>query len=121
MEGQTGVQLTRDENGCLLKLAGSLDIGSAEELRKALQDSLSGGPALSLDLSELEGCDAAVLQLVCSACKTGERLSKPVRIQHLSPGVEAACAAIGLPTTELATGVGANTGGGSGSEANSVL
>jgi anti-anti-sigma regulatory factor len=55
-----------------------------------------------VDLSGVDSCDAAALQLLCAAKLSASRLRKTFRVVSLSPAVLETCAAIGLPLAELA-------------------
>jgi anti-anti-sigma regulatory factor len=87
--------LLTDDAG-VLTLAGKLDISIADELRTALRAHLAQYPAPALDLSQVEKCDAAVLQLLWSAQRTS-----PVRIAGCCPAVKEAAVALGLSLQEL--------------------
>lgn len=75
---------TSSEDGNILTIQGTLDIGVAGELRQAFSEGLSGTADLILDLSEVDGCDAAVFQLFCSARKTAELLNRKLHVSGLS-------------------------------------
>ncbi len=62
----------KDESGQVLKLAGKLDIRVAQDLKIALQDFIAEKADCLLDLSGVETCDTATLQLLVSARKTVE-------------------------------------------------
>lgn len=94
------MQIAKDESGRVLKLAGSLEIGVAEELQSALRDFVLGTPIPIVDLSAVDACDTAALQLLCSARKTAESLGKAFEIAGLSDAVRSIGAALGLSLTE---------------------
>jgi anti-anti-sigma factor len=85
-----------------LKIAGSLDVSTAGTLCDSLRDCLGWQAELSLDLSNVDSCDAAVLQLLCAARKTAAQLHKPFRVVSWSPAVLETCAALGIALEELA-------------------
>lgn len=95
------MQITKDQGGSLLKIAGAVEIGVAEELRRELCDSLDGSSRLVVDLSGIDACDAAALQLFCSVRKSAERLSKVVEFGVLPEAVVRACDDLGLSVEEL--------------------
>ncbi len=86
------MRIERNESGGALKLSGELEIGSAEELQKALRDYLAGAPDPRIDLTGVSHCDTAALQLLCSACRTSETL----QCAGVSDGIREVCAALGL-------------------------
>ena len=94
--GEQPVEITKNEQGTVLKLRGTLDISVAEELHKALRDFLSGPPSLILDLSAIDGCDTSALQLLCSARHTAERSAKHLEFADLSAAVLETSLALGL-------------------------
>jgi anti-anti-sigma factor len=95
------MEIVKDESGTVLKIEGALDIGVAEELHKALLESLDDRVRM-LDLSGVESCDTAALQLLCAARKTGERQGNRLRFAGISAAVANSCTALGLPLEELA-------------------
>jgi anti-anti-sigma factor len=106
--GEQPVEITKDEQGTVLKLRGTLDISVAEELHRALRDFLSGPPNLILDLSAVDGCDTAVLQLLCSARYTAERSAKHLEFAGRSAAVLETSLALGLSIAGGAREVGPN-------------
>jgi anti-anti-sigma regulatory factor len=100
---ENAVEITKDESGQVLKIAGALGIGAGGELRNALRDFVCGSPRPIIDLSEVDVCDTAALQLLCSAGKTAERSGKPFELAGLSPAVRTTSAALGLPLPEAPT------------------
>jgi len=95
------MEISKDESGTVLKIQGSLDIGVAEELHKTLLESLDDRVRL-MDLSAVDACDTAALQLLCAARKTVERQGNRLRFAGLSAAVADSCASLGLPVGELA-------------------
>ena len=94
------MQIARDESGQVLKLAGVLEIAMAEELHTALRDFIYEAAGPVIDLSEVEACDTAALQLLCSARKTAEGAGKPFALRGVPAAIEGAGAAHGLRFTE---------------------
>jgi anti-anti-sigma factor len=90
------VQITKDESGQTLSIKGALDIGAAEVLRQTLHDFIGESSSPILELSEIEFCDTAAVQVLSSAQITAERLHKPLTFGALSPAVANTCAALGL-------------------------
>jgi anti-anti-sigma regulatory factor/HPt (histidine-containing phosphotransfer) domain-containing protein len=79
------VQISKDESGRVLKIQGALDIDIVEELRQALGDWISEKPNLMFDLSGVEACDTAALQLLSSARRTADCSNKPLQFGDLPP------------------------------------
>lgn len=92
------MQITKSEGetGSVLKVKGTLELSGAEEFHKALCDFLVGPSSLTVDLADVESCDAAGLQLLCSAQKTAERSAKHLRIVGLCRAARETGAALGL-------------------------
>jgi anti-anti-sigma regulatory factor len=93
--------LTSDEEPGVLSITGSLDISTAGALRDALRDHMARYPEPALDLSRVEACDAATLQLFWSAQRTAAEAGKPFRVSAWSAAILEAGAALGLPFEEL--------------------
>ncbi|HLK65453.1 MAG TPA: STAS domain-containing protein [Bryobacteraceae bacterium] len=96
---EIAVRVTKDESGRVLKIAGSLDIGVAEELHRALRDFVCQESGAALDLTEVDECDTAVLQLFYSARKTLEGSGRSIQFAGLSHAVRQAGADLGLSLT----------------------
>jgi anti-anti-sigma regulatory factor len=95
------MHVTQDETGVRLTLTGALEIGGTEQLRRALLDALAAKAALTIDLSGLEACDAAVLQVLIAARKTAAAAGRELRITALPPAAAEMSAALGLAAGEL--------------------
>jgi anti-anti-sigma regulatory factor len=77
-------------------LGPSLTLYTAEEVRVRLMDLLQLPGDLVLDLSQVEKCDCAGLQLLCSAQKSAVMSGRHIRIIYCSQAILAAAEAIGL-------------------------
>jgi len=95
-------ELTTESSNGILKVSGSLDISTAGELCDSLRDWLGRQPELNLDLSEVDWCDAAVLQVLCAARRIASQLQRPFHVVSWSTAVLETSAALGLPLEELA-------------------
>lgn len=84
---------------------GNLDIRSVEELRSLLSEWFDRGHRLVLDLSAVESCDTAGLQLLYSARKQAARYSKQMEIHTCSAAVQNTALALGIPLEALGAGV----------------
>ena len=90
------MRITKDASGQVLKLAGTLGIGVAEELQTALRDYIGEAARPIVDLSGVEECDTTALQLLCSAGKTAERAGKRLETTGISAAAVSASAALGI-------------------------
>jgi anti-anti-sigma factor len=90
-------ELVENESGTVLRIQGSLDIAVAEEFHKALRNFLRAAEHPVLDLSAVDSCDTAALQLLWAARKS----AKPLRFMGLSSAIAESAAALGLPLQEL--------------------
>jgi anti-anti-sigma factor len=88
------MEILRQDDG-VVQVRGELHISEAEELRSALLDELAAS-AVVLELSGVDTCDAASLQLLCSLRKSAERDSKRLHITTPSAAVLEASAVLGL-------------------------
>jgi anti-anti-sigma factor len=84
------------QDGGVLRLQGDLHISDGEELRSALLSELSTAPVLTLDLADVERCDAASLQVMCSLKKSAEREGKGLRVVSASAAIQDAGEILGL-------------------------
>jgi len=96
------MEILRQDQGVALA-RGDLHISDAEELRSTLLDKLAASPALVLDLSGVDSCDAASFQLLCSLQKSAQRDGKKFHISATSVAIREASASLGLSLEELTT------------------
>lgn len=94
------MQITKDEPGHVLKIAGTLGLERAAELHRALRDFVGQEARPIVDLAGVDACDTAALQLLCSAVKTAERAGKHIQFPGLSPAVQTTNGHLGLPLPE---------------------
>jgi anti-anti-sigma factor len=81
----------------LLTIAGTLDIDAASSLREALLECLAHEMGeVSADLSEVDGCDAAALQVLLAGRKDAAAIGKVFRVIAPSNAVAQTAAALGL-------------------------
>jgi anti-anti-sigma regulatory factor len=76
----------KQENG-VGRLIGDLHISDVEELRNGLLDWLHDPSATALELAEVERCDTASLQLLCSLNQSAQHMGKQCRISVLPPAI----------------------------------
>lgn len=77
-------------------MQGGLHISETEELRSALACELSAAQVMTLDLSGVESCDAASLQLLCSLKKSAMQVGEELHICALSAEIRESVAVPGL-------------------------
>jgi len=73
-----------------------LDMEAASSIRDVLLDAFSRQPQVTLDLSAVESCDTAALQVLLAAQKSAESMGKPFRIAPLSRAVLETAEALGF-------------------------
>jgi anti-anti-sigma factor len=95
--------MIKDESGHVLTIVGTLDIGVADELQKALCDFVAGDSMPAVDLAGVDACDTAAIQLLCSARKTAELSGKHFELAGVSSAIRNTNAALGLPLPEGAS------------------
>ena len=99
--GGSGSETGPDPNNIDVTLRGELGIGNAEDLHRMFRDSLTRNAGIEVDLSAVESCDAAVLQLLCSLRKSATVRGLRFRVSAVSQPIEAAAAALGIPLAEV--------------------
>jgi len=83
-----------------MKVRGELSIQCADDLHRLFTESIGRDVDLVLDLSEVQTCDTAALQLICSLRKTAVRRGRGFRIAALSPAIELTVSALGMQCEE---------------------
>ena len=94
-EEQGSVQINVNDDGDLI-LSGALALRSCGELRHALRASLCARRTLRVDVSGVAECDAAALQVLCSALKTAQCAAVTLEWLAPSPALVEAATALGL-------------------------
>lgn len=84
------------EGADVLKVAGSMTIYEAGDLRDAFLEEFAEKGKLVLDLEAVTECDTAGLQLLCAARVTAETETRTFRIEAVSDAVQDALGAAGL-------------------------
>lgn len=84
-----------------IRLAGGLDLYTAEAAREALLHHLAEKAALELDLGQLETCDVAGLQVLLAARRTARAAARAFVIRVPSSAVEACGALVGVSSEDL--------------------
>jgi anti-anti-sigma factor len=88
--------LTKDNITGQLKISGTLDMVTANTLREALLECFLLEPEVVADLSAVDGCDAAALQVLLAGHKDAASFGKPFRMNAASPAVLETAEALGL-------------------------
>src|SRR5579862_5892919 len=88
--------LSNDKLNGLLHISGKLDIDNANRLREALVDCLLHQSEAVVDLSEVDECDAAALQVLLAARKDAAAAGKALCVTGASGAVTGAAVALGL-------------------------
>ena len=68
-------------------------------MRQVLLDALHGPSDAVIDLSEVEDCDAASAQLLCSALKSMPASGTRLRLEGMTEAVAGTFGVLGLPLT----------------------
>lgn len=89
-----------------LKLEGPLNINSVEGLQEVMARYAGQTSDLQLDLSGIDACDAAGLQLLCSLRSSAAACGKPLRIVAVSEPFTALTQALGVSIESLAVPAG---------------
>jgi anti-anti-sigma factor len=79
----------------------SLDISTAPDLRQELQHAIATGCDVLLDLSEVEVCDVAGLQVLMAASRSAQSAGIGFRIARMSGAVTDAVRMLGLEPAQL--------------------
>jgi anti-anti-sigma regulatory factor len=89
----------KQENG-VGRLSGDLHISDVDELRSALLAWLHDPSANELDLTEVERCDIANLQLLVSLSETARSMGQPCRMSPWPPAMQEINETLGFPIVE---------------------
>lgn len=84
-----------------LKIAGEQTIRTVGDLHKVLTEYLGRGTAVAVDLSEVDACDAAALQLIYAFRRSVAQEKRIFRIVAVSPAIGQTAAALGLDMEPL--------------------
>jgi anti-anti-sigma factor len=88
--------LNNDRITGVLKVSGTLDIEAANPLREAIIDSFRNQSDIAADLSEVDQCDAAALQVLLASRQYAVSTGKAFSIIMPSVAITAMAAALGL-------------------------
>ena len=83
------------------KLEGALTLYTFENLHPQMVDRLSRRTGQEWDLAQVDSCDCAGLQLLCSARKSATASEISLRIVNPSPAIVSAAEGLGLDLSEI--------------------
>jgi anti-anti-sigma regulatory factor len=108
IQAATLVEPARDPNsaGAPLKITGEQTIGTADELHAALTQYLDRGLDVVVDLSEVDECDTAALQLIYALQQSAVQRKQRFHITALSPAITETAAVLGFDIEALTTSRG---------------
>jgi ABC-type transporter Mla MlaB component len=95
------VQITTTDGGSSLKISGPLQVSEADALRASLLVTAAQSQPATIDLSEVEECDTASLQLLCAARKPSPTSGRRLELRNPSEALLKISSALGLSTEEL--------------------
>jgi anti-anti-sigma factor len=91
-----------EEDGCaLVVIKGAMSVYEASDLHKELVACFEAHDRLILDLGEVNECDTAAVQLLCSAQKTAHASHKTFVVEGASASVLEALTRAGMKPEEI--------------------
>jgi ABC-type transporter Mla MlaB component len=96
------MQVIADQCDTALILTGALDNSTVDEVHKALLAHLEHHSRISLNLSQIESCDAAGLQLLIAMQRSAGAAAKPFAVIAPTNAFTTACANLGISSTQFA-------------------
>ena len=84
------------KNNNTIKLNGTISIYEAADIHKRILQSFTENNTVSIDLSDVDTCDAAGMQLLFSAIKAGEEKGNQIIITQASEAFQETARLIGL-------------------------
>ena len=92
------MELIREEknDAAFLKIVGDMSIYHATSLRDGLLEQLSQFEEVTLDLTEVDNCDTAGVQLLLAARISAAETGKPFTISGISDSVQEALSRAGI-------------------------
>lgn len=95
------MQIHQDQRDTPVKLTGVLDINTAAEVLKTLLVHLEHKARISVDLSQIESCDAAGIQLLLAMQRSAKAAGKPFALIAATEAFTAVCASLGISSEQL--------------------
>ncbi len=98
------MEYSRETRGdrALLKITGPLTVYEAAEASEAMLACFEEENGLILDLTDVQDCDTAGVQLLCAARKTAQNAGKPFAVTGASGPVKTAVTGVGLALDDIA-------------------
>ena len=90
------MQILQEQHDTPLQLTGNLDVNAAAEVHRALLTHLEHSLGISLDLSQIENCDAAGVQLLIAMQRSAEAVGKPFAVITATDAFTMVCASLGI-------------------------
>jgi len=84
-----------------VRITGEITVQNATEVHHRFAGAVERAGDLLVDLSQVESCDTAGLQLICSLRKAAIASGCHLRLESLSSAIRDAAGGIGLPLAEL--------------------
>jgi anti-anti-sigma factor len=95
------MQILQEQHDTCLELTGDLDINTAVEVHKTFLTYLERHARISLDLSQIECCDAAGVQLLLAVQRSAEAAGKPFAVVAATAAFTTVCAALGISSAQF--------------------
>jgi anti-anti-sigma factor len=95
------MKVINNPSGNVIEISGVLAINEAQELRDSLLRHSANNDHLLLDLSAVEACDTAGLQVLLAARRHAESLSKTFHLTAVSEPVLKMVSALGVTLGEI--------------------
>jgi len=95
------MQIHQGQRDTLLIPTSALDINTAAEVRKSLLEHLERQARISVDLSKIESCDVAGIQLLLAMQRSAMAAGKPFAIVAATNAFTTICAALGISSTQF--------------------
>jgi ABC-type transporter Mla MlaB component len=90
------IEIKNTKNRQVCKLSGSLSIWEAAEIWRELNPLLAAVEPLTLDLGQIQECDASGIQILCQVRRAMRDTSRDIRIEAMPVAVQTALASAGF-------------------------
>jgi anti-anti-sigma factor len=90
------MRLDQNKTTGVLKISGALQIDEVKRLYASLCECVENQPSIALDLSEVDSCDTASLQVLLAAHKTAALRGKYFCFTAISEEIQKKAVALGL-------------------------
>lgn len=85
----------------MFEVRGALDISTVASVQKQWLDYQKTQDVIQIDLSQVDRCDTAGWQLLCSILKSSQQNKKNVRMHAPSACMQAAASVLGLSSQQV--------------------